>query len=108
MSNLDPTPVAARRPIPRWAAAVVVLQSVTLLAVLAARPAVPSADAAQVGSQRGAQDEGRQGLPNAAEQRAQQIRVLGQIHDELVKVNQKLDRVNDQLKTQQQAKPAGQ
>ena len=102
---MSPDPVPATRvarAMPAWATALVVLQSVTLLAALGGQPS-PEAVAGQLrtGPAQAGDDDRQPGLPNAAEQRLQQIRLLGQIHETLLKTNQKLDQVNEQLKGKQ-------
>ena len=80
------------------------LQSLTLLVAITGRPATPEAAAAQYRASQS--DEGRGNtLPNAADQRLQQIRLLGQIKEELTRANQKLEQIHTAVKDEDEQAP---
>ncbi len=87
-ANNDARPSRSAVGMPRWVAAMIVLQALTLAAAFGLRPEAAPAEAAGVRAQ------DRDVLPNAAGQRAEQIRLLKQIADEMGAMNDKLDRLN--------------
>lgn len=92
MCNSEPNLKPVSNKTPRWLVALVVLQSLTLLAVLCGNPQVlPSAAASQGAA---AQQDRENVLPNAAHQRQEQIRLLQQIAGELTKANASLDKIS--------------
>ncbi len=86
----------------RWIVAIMVLQCFTLLVALGG---LPTASPVEANQQRRdplqAQDDREQILPNAAAQRAEQIRLLKQISDQLGEMNAGLRKVNDNLAKEQ-------
>ena len=81
---------------PRWLVPLFGLQVLILLVALAGQgSAVPTADAAQARRDPIAEKQEHQNvLPNAADQRQEQIRLLRAILDELGNVNARLDQLN--------------
>jgi hypothetical protein len=80
-----------RHATPRWLVALLFLQAATLLVALGAWPAASTVEATQA---RQDQDEI---LPNAAAQRAEQIRLLKAIADEMSEMNTKLGKIQQSL-----------
>jgi len=78
---------------PRWLVALLFLQAATLLVALGAWPAASTVEATQ-GRQ---QDQEGEILPNAAAQRAEQIRLLKTIAGEMSEMNTKLGKIQQSL-----------
>lgn len=102
--NVAPTgPVASDHPgkfsrLPRWAVAVLVLQSLTLLCVFGSNGTTPASGNTQYLQSRDDRPKG-QTLPNSAQQRAEQTKLLARIVSELEKTNSKLDSLDSHLRS---------
>src|SRR5690606_30724504 len=101
-ANNDARSTRSAAGMPRWVAAMIVLQGLTLAAAFGLRPEAAPAEATGVMAQ---QD--RDVLPNAASQRAEQIRLLKQIADQMGAMNDKLDRLNRTMENQAGNQGAG-
>ena len=98
MSNLAHNNAnASGRATPRWVVALLMLQTLVLIVALAGNGlSMPAAEASQNRRDPVAErpQEQTNVLPNAADQRQEQIRLLRQIADELGQMNGKLDQLN--------------
>ena len=97
MSNLpDKSANVSAGPTPRWIVVLLVLQTLGLLVALTSNGlSLPAAEAAQDRRDPISERQEQQNvLPNAAEQRQEQIRLLRQIVAELTNANGKLDQLN--------------
>jgi Tfp pilus assembly protein PilO len=86
------TRLPSRAATPRWLVALLFLQAATLLVALGAWPAASTVEATQ-----GRQQDQDEILPNAAGQRAEQIRLLKVIADEMSEMNTKLGKIQQSL-----------
>lgn len=83
--------------VPRWAVAALVLQSLTLLCVFASNGTTPAAASGQWSQSKDASRTAT--LPNAAQQRAEQIKLLATIVSELEKTSSKLESIDKHLRS---------
>ena len=96
MSKLTNQPANAQARTPRWVGALLTLQTLALIVALSGHgPSMSAAQAAQDRRDPIAQPQEKTNvLPNAADQRQEQIRLLRQIVEELAETNAKLDQLN--------------
>lgn len=96
MSKLTDQSANAVARTPRWVGALLTLQTLGLVVALSGHGlSMPAAEAAQDRRDPiGEQQERTNVLPNAADQRQEQIRLLRQIVDALSETNSKLDQLN--------------